>query len=121
MNADKQVSASFGEPNGPVLSLDGNGTIHKPTGAATISGTLSCSDGSVQITVLLRQQQTSKGRTPTTTTVTGSGSTTAACGTAWEVTVNPTDPAGSKFAGGAAAATVSAPDASTVTQTVQLK
>jgi hypothetical protein len=120
ISGDLTVTAHFGELNGPVVGVNASGTVDKRTGAATITGTASCSDpGNIAITVGMEQTQ-STGKT--TTTVTGFGSADPTwCGvdTPWSVIVTPAE--GSKFVAGSAVATVHSPGATTVTQTVNLK
>jgi hypothetical protein len=120
ISGDLNVTALFGALNGPVVGVNAGGTVDKRTGAATITGTASCSDpGNIAITVQLQQTQTT-GKT--TTTVAGLGEADPTwCGvdTPWSVIVTPAE--GSKFVAGSAVATVHSPGATTVTQTVNLK
>jgi hypothetical protein len=120
ISGDLTITARFGALNGPVVGVNASGTVDKRTGAATITGTASCSDpGNIAITVRMEQTQTT-GKT--TTTITGFGEADLTwCGvdTAWSVIVTPE--AGKKFVAGSAVATVHSPGAMTVTQTVNLK
>ena len=123
MNGDKSVAASFAAPSALMLSIDANGIIDKQSGTAFINGSITCSTptANLSVSVVVTQVQ---GRGRNATTVSGSGTTqTFFC----DGTVNlgfgvtPSSPAGSKFAAGAVTVTATAPGASPVTRTVQLK
>ena len=98
-------------------TVDAAGTLAKRTGAATVRGTLTCSEpAAVALQVGVSQPQT-KGRT--TSTVSGSAAITVNCAgtTAWAAEVTP---ASGKFVAGAASVTASAAGAPPTTRTVQL-
>ena len=124
MNADKAVTATFAELNGPVLNIDLNGSFDRQTGVATITGTLACLSGAqFDVNVELSQDQ-KQGRT--ISEVSGTTDSIVSCGSPWTVIVTPDvtpDSPDAKFTRGAADVTVNvnADPPLVVTRSVQLK
>lgn len=123
MNADRSVGASFAAPNALLLSIQADGTLEKQDGTAFISGSITCSTPTADLSVHVDVTQV-QGKGRNATTISGSGTTqTFFCDGTVDLGfgITPNSPAGSKFEGGAVTVTATAPGTSPVTQTVQLK
>jgi uncharacterized repeat protein (TIGR02543 family) len=80
---DAQITAHFGEQNGPLVTIDPTGSVRGST--AIVSGSLACASGSHDLQVSILQAVTVKGVTQfvtASTTILG-----ASCGQPWTATL----------------------------------